>query len=114
MRRWFLAGALVMLLAPRPAAADFGFTLALPGFGLFVGEGGPPPVVYAPPPVLYAPPPVVYAPPPVAYGPPPVMYVPPPRVVYGRPVVVHPYYAPRGKPGRRVGWAKHHRHAYGR
>lgn len=101
MRRWFVASGLVCAMAagaPRPASADFGLAIALPGFGLFVGEPGPP-VVYAPPPVALVPPP-------------PVAYVPPP-VVYGPPV----YYAPRGyyRPGRRVGWWKHGRyHGHGR
>jgi hypothetical protein len=58
--------ALLGLVVPAPAHANFGFSIALPGFGLFVHTPGPavayPPPVYVPPP--YPPP---YYPPAVAY-----------------------------------------------
>lgn len=82
----------VLLLVSRPAAAtDFAFALALPGFGLVVGRGGPPPLVYAPPPVVYPPPPIVYAPPPVVYAAPVVMAPRPHVVYYGPPGHVRRY-----------------------
>jgi hypothetical protein len=52
------------LFTPRPAAADFALSIGLPGFGLFIHDPLPPPVVYAPPPVYYRP--YAYRPYPVA------------------------------------------------
>lgn len=100
--RWMALVAFpVLLLVARPAAAtDFGFALALPGFGMVVGRGAPSPVVYGPPPLVYAPPPVVYAPPPIVYGP-PVIVPPRPHVVYyGPPGHVRRYLKGKHKHGR--------------
>lgn len=43
-----LAGVLA-LATPRPAAADFALSIGLPGFGFYVADPIPSPVVYAPP-----------------------------------------------------------------
>jgi hypothetical protein len=82
-------GVLAATALTRPATADahFSLSIGLPGFGVFVQEPYPPPVVYAPP--VYYP----YAPP-VAY-----YYRPAPvfrRGWYGR--------------GRHRGWDRHGRH----
>jgi hypothetical protein len=61
----FLAAA--ALATPAPAEAHFSFSIGFPGFGVFVQEPCPPPVVYAPP--AYYPPPVAYY-----YRPVPVFY----------------------------------------
>ena len=52
--------AAVILVRPAPASAHFSLSIGLPGFGFFVSDPVPPPVVYAPP--VYYPyaPPVVY------------------------------------------------------
>ncbi len=108
MLRWIALLAAFLLFGPRPAAADFGFALALPGFGLVINGGMPPPVFYPPPPILYGPPPVVALGPPVVYAPP---------VVVPRPFVL-PYYRPRGvsfRPPRWGGhgwWHRHHHHRH--
>jgi len=60
------------LARPAPADAHFSLAIGLPGFGLFVQEPVPPPVVYTAP--VYYRPPVYYAP---AY------YAPLPVVVRG-------------------------------
>ena len=74
-----------MAIVARPAPADAHFSLAigLPGFGLFVQESLPPPVVYTAP--VYYRPPVYYAP------------------AYYAPMVVGPRC-------HRHGWHRHHRY----
>jgi len=92
MKKLLLAAvALGALTLARPAPADAHFSLAigLPGFGLFVQEPLPPPVVYTAP--VYYRPPVYYAP---AY------YAPAPVVVRAHCHRDH---------GHHHGWYKHHR-----
>ncbi len=69
MKKLLVAFALVAGLAlarPAPADAHFSLSLGFPGFGVFVADPIPPPVVYAPP-VYYRPPVVYYRPAPVFY-----------------------------------------------
>jgi len=80
--------ALVVLAAPKPAAAGVSFFFGLPGFGLFAG----PPVAVAPAPVVVAPP--VYAP--------PVYY---PRPYYGS--AFYPYRYGYWHGGWHRGWHHH-------
>ena len=77
------------LARPAPADAHFSLAIGLPGFGLFVQEPVPPPVVYTAP--VYYRPPVYYAP---AY------YAPAPVVVRAHCYLDH---------GHHHGWYKHHR-----
>ena len=85
----FAAVTLGALTLARPAPADAHFSLAigLPGFGLFVHEPVPPPVVYTAP---------VYYRPPVYYG--PAYYAPVPVVVR--------HHCHRGH-GHHRGWYEH-------
>jgi len=57
--------AVVALATPRPADAHFSLAIGLPGFGIFVHDPVPAPVVYAPAPVYYQPPVYYYRPAPV-------------------------------------------------
>jgi hypothetical protein len=51
----------VVLMRPAPAAADFSLSIGLPGFGFFIHDPFPPPVVSYGPPAYYPyAPPVVY------------------------------------------------------
>lgn len=81
--------ALVAVVRPAPAAADFSLSVGLPGFGVFVHEPCPPRVFY-PPPVYYQPPVVYYRPAPVFF----------PR---------HHYHYRDYRRGNRYGWYEHHR-----
>ena len=45
--------AAVVLVRPAPAAADFSLSIGLPGFGFFVSDPVPPPVVAYGPPAYY-------------------------------------------------------------
>ena len=80
--------AVVALATPRPADAHFSLSVGLPGFGIFVDDPVPPPIVYAPP----------------VYYRPPVVYYHPARVVY-------PYRHSCHYPGRghHYGWYRHGR-----
>ena len=68
MKKLLVAFALVAGLAlvrPAPADAHFSLSIGLPGFGVYVQDPFPAPVVYAPP--AYYRPPVAYYPPVPAY-----------------------------------------------
>ena len=81
--------AVVALAIPRPADAHFSLSIGLPGFGIFVHDPVPPPVVYAPAPPVYYQPPAYY------YGPAPVVYP------YYRSSWHHPGH------GHHYGWYRH-------
>jgi hypothetical protein len=73
MKKLLLVPGFVAALAlgsPVPAHAHFSLAIGLPGFGIFVHEPCPRPIVYAPP--VYYPPRVVYYP----YAPAPVVFHP--------------------------------------
>ena len=69
MKRLLVAFGLVAVAAlakPAPATADFSLAIGLPGFGFYLNDPYPPPIVYAPsayyrPPVHYRPAPVYYS-----------------------------------------------------